>query len=398
MSSLIATGVQAESYRFGGGERIVLRVGEWNSTERNFTTWPGLSGDYAVAPDGTLMLPLAGQVVLTGKTADALAEEIAAMLQRRIGLAQKPAVSVEVSAYKPIYVTGSVTSPGSYPFDYDMTVEQAIAVAGGVFRPAAALNQSAGQQLMQMRNELDRMQSRITELEITEARLVAEIEAYDQSNLSDPVSFAGSGSRQGLLQMQILEANRAAILKRRASLSDLEALLREQITTLTTEIGLRDSQLASARENLESAESLAGRGLVVNSRVSDLSFAVNDYEAKRLQLEMAKLTAEQELNGALRDRASLLADAKAKRLEDLSSVRSELDDSRLRLGGMRDLYAEASLAAGAVIAEAPVPVPRYAVSRLKDGKIISLPLGATDRLKPGDTLSVEVVLSVGVSN
>jgi len=395
---LIATGVQAESYRFGGGERIVLRVGEWSSTERNFTTWPGLSGDYAVAPDGTLMVPLAGQVVLTGKTVDALAEEIAAMLQRRIGLAQKPAVSVEVSAYKPIYVTGSVTSPGSYAFDYDMTVEQAIAVAGGVFRPAAALNQSAGQQLMQMRNELDRMQSRITELEITEARLVAEIDAYDQSNLSDPVSFAGSGSRPGLLQMQILEANRATILKRKASLTDLEGLLREQIITLGTEIGLRDSQLASARENLESAESLAGRGLVVNSRVSDLSFAVNDYEAKRLQLEMAKLTAEQQLNGALRDRASLLADAKAKRLEDLSSVRSELDDSRLRLSGMRDLYAQASLTAGAVIAEAPVPVPRYAVSRLKDGKIISLPLGATDRLKPGDTLSVEVVLSVGVSN
>lgn len=395
---LIAGSAQAETYRFSGGERIILRVGEWSSVERNFKTWEGMSGDYAVAPDGTVLLPLAGQIAMAGKTPADLAEEIADLLQRRIGLSQKPAVSLEVAAYKPIYIGGSVSNPGSYPFEYDMTVEQAIAVAGGLFRPAAALDQSANQRLMQFHNEIDRMQSRIVELETAEARLVAEIDAYDQSNLAGPLGFEGSDTQQGKLQMQILEANRAAILKRKASLNDLEGLLREQISTMTAEIGLRDTQLASARENLQSAETLAERGLTVSSRVNDVMFTVNDFEAKRLQLELGKLTAEQQLNGALRDLASLLSDAKAKRLEELSGVRSEMNDTRIRLAGLRDLYAEASMAAGAVIANAPLPVPRYAVSRPQDGKIVSLPLGATDRLKPGDTLSVEIVLEDGVTN
>lgn len=396
--SLAPAGARAESYRFSGGERIVLRVGEWNSVDRNFTTWEGLSGDYAVAPDGTVLVPLAGPIAVAGKTAADLAEEIADLLQRRIGLSQKPAVALEVAAYKPIYVGGAVSSPGSYPFDYDMTVEQAVAVAGGLFRPAATLDQSANQRLMQFRNEIDRMQGRIVELETAEARLMAELEAYESSNLSGTIDFAGSSSRQGALQMQILEANRAAILKRKASLADLEGLLREQINTMTAEISLRDSQLASARENLESAETLAERGLTISSRVNDVMFTVNDFEAKRLQLELGKLTAEQQLNGALRDMASLVSDAKAKRLEELSSVRTEMDDTRIRLAGLRDVYAEASLAAGTVIADAPVPVPHYAVSRLQDGKITSMPIGSTDRLKPGDTLSVEVVLKDSVTN
>ncbi|WP_205749037.1 polysaccharide biosynthesis/export family protein [Frigidibacter oleivorans] len=398
MAWLAAGAAAADPYAFAGGERIVLRVGEWNSVARNFTSWEGLSGEFGVAPDGTILLPLAGPVAVTGKTAEMLSDEIADLLQRRIGLSQRPAVSLEIAAYKPIYVGGSVSDPGSYPFDYDMTVEQAVAVAGGLFRPAATLDQGASQRLVQMRSELDRMQGRILELETAEARLQAELAAYEGDNLSGPVTFAGADTRHGLLQMDILQANRAALLKRRASLADLEALLREQITTMTTEIGLRDRQLASAKENLQSAESLAERGLTVNSRVNDVMFTVNDFEAKRLQLELGKLTAEQQLNGALRDQASLLADARAKRLEELAAVRSELGDTRIRLAGQRDLYAQASLAAGAVIADAPAPVARYAVSRAAGGQIETLELGPTDRLKPGDTLTVEVVLKTGVSN
>jgi polysaccharide export outer membrane protein len=47
------------------------------------------------------------------------------------GLLQKPSVSVEISAYRPFFVLGEVTKPGPYPYQPDMSVVTAVAVAGG---------------------------------------------------------------------------------------------------------------------------------------------------------------------------------------------------------------------------------------------------------------------------
>jgi polysaccharide export outer membrane protein len=45
-------------------------------------------------------------------------------------------VAVEVETYRPFFVLGEVTYPGQYPYVPNMTVEAAIAVAGG-FTPRA---------------------------------------------------------------------------------------------------------------------------------------------------------------------------------------------------------------------------------------------------------------------
>ena len=49
---------------------------------------------------------------------------------------REPHVSVEVETYRPFFILGEVTTPGQYPYVADMTVEKAIAIAGG-FAPRA---------------------------------------------------------------------------------------------------------------------------------------------------------------------------------------------------------------------------------------------------------------------
>ena len=44
---------------------------------------------------------------------------------------RNPSVSVEVIAYRPIFVLGEVNKPGQYPYQPGMTVVTAAAVAGG---------------------------------------------------------------------------------------------------------------------------------------------------------------------------------------------------------------------------------------------------------------------------
>ena len=50
---------------------------------------------------------------------------------------REPHVSVEVETYRPFFILGEVTTPGQYPYVADMTVEKAIAIAGG-FAPRAS--------------------------------------------------------------------------------------------------------------------------------------------------------------------------------------------------------------------------------------------------------------------
>src|SRR5438067_1041164 len=47
-----------------------------------------------------------------------------------------PAAAVEVEAYRPFFILGEATTPGQFPYVPDMTVETAVAVAGG-FTPRA---------------------------------------------------------------------------------------------------------------------------------------------------------------------------------------------------------------------------------------------------------------------
>ena len=52
------------------------------------------------------------------------------------GFIRDPSVAVEIETYRPFFVLGEVTFPGQYPYVPNMTVENAIAIAGG-FTPRA---------------------------------------------------------------------------------------------------------------------------------------------------------------------------------------------------------------------------------------------------------------------
>ncbi|WKA32214.1 polysaccharide biosynthesis/export family protein [Bradyrhizobium roseum] len=94
----------------------------------------GLTNTYAVSAGGSITMPLIGSVAARGRTTAGLAGEIAAKL--RAGFIREPSVAVEVEAYRPFFILGEVAAPGQYPYVPNMTVESAVAIAGG-FSPRA---------------------------------------------------------------------------------------------------------------------------------------------------------------------------------------------------------------------------------------------------------------------
>ena len=91
-----------------------------------------------VRPDGLISMPLIGEMMAGGLTANQLASQIASRLKE---FKERPAVTVsvkEVNSYY-VYVLGEVGKPGKYQLKSHATVLQAVAVANG-FTAYAAKN------------------------------------------------------------------------------------------------------------------------------------------------------------------------------------------------------------------------------------------------------------------
>jgi polysaccharide export outer membrane protein len=94
----------------------------------------GLSNSYVVDASGAITMPLIKAVPARGLTTAALARAVGDRLRQ--GFVREPHVAIEVEAYRPFFILGEVTAPGQYAYVPQMTVEKAVAVAGG-FTPRA---------------------------------------------------------------------------------------------------------------------------------------------------------------------------------------------------------------------------------------------------------------------
>ena len=94
----------------------------------------GLTNSYAIDAGGSITMPLIGAVHARGRTPAGLAAEITAKL--RNGYIREPSVAVEIESYRPFFILGEVAAPGQYPYVPNMSVESAVAIAGG-FSPRA---------------------------------------------------------------------------------------------------------------------------------------------------------------------------------------------------------------------------------------------------------------------
>ena len=118
-----ATATQPEisesNYLLGTGDRVNIKV----FREDN------LSGDYQIDDNGTISFPLIGVVDARNVTARGLEQRLKEKLST--GFLKDPVVTVQVLSYRPFYILGEVKNPGSYPYVTGITIENAVALAGG---------------------------------------------------------------------------------------------------------------------------------------------------------------------------------------------------------------------------------------------------------------------------
>jgi protein involved in polysaccharide export with SLBB domain len=119
--------VQPSSSTLGTGDLLEVRVFEEAD----------LSGPYRVSPGGTIDFPLCGKVKVEGLNGSSAADVLTRCLGEKY--LKRPQVSVLVREYnsKKIFVFGEVQKPGTFAYDEEMSVIQAITVAGGFSKLAS---------------------------------------------------------------------------------------------------------------------------------------------------------------------------------------------------------------------------------------------------------------------
>lgn len=90
---------------------------------------PNLSRGYTVDHSGAITVPLIGRVHARGKTT----RDVQRSIRNRLGAeyVRNPQVTVDVQENRPFFILGEVRNAGAFPYVSGMTVETAVAIAGG---------------------------------------------------------------------------------------------------------------------------------------------------------------------------------------------------------------------------------------------------------------------------
>lgn len=90
---------------------------------------PNLSRLYTVDQQGMVAVPLIGDVRARGRTTRSLGRAIAQRLGAQY--VKDPQVTVDIAQNRPFFILGEVRNAGQFPFVSGMTVQAAVAIAGG---------------------------------------------------------------------------------------------------------------------------------------------------------------------------------------------------------------------------------------------------------------------------
>ncbi len=119
-------GPEAETYRISAGDLLSITV--YGEDDLSLQA-------VRVAANGSISFPLLGEIAVQGLSSRQLEEKLKQLL--RDGYLRKPELTVSVVEYRLFYINGEVRNPGGYNYQDGLTIEKAVALAGG-FTPRAS--------------------------------------------------------------------------------------------------------------------------------------------------------------------------------------------------------------------------------------------------------------------
>jgi len=122
LSGLTSFSVAAEKQRYSLGPGDLLSINVFGEDDLSLK-------EIRVGTNGTISFPLLGEVSVRSMSVREL--ENALIRQLKDGYLKKPVITVSVIEYRLFYINGEVNKPGGYNFVEGLTIQKAVALAGG---------------------------------------------------------------------------------------------------------------------------------------------------------------------------------------------------------------------------------------------------------------------------
>ena len=369
---------EAERYRLGVQDRLRVHVHEW----------PILTGEFLVGANGSLVLPLLGGVPATGLEPSDLAAEIGNRLREKADLSKAPDTTVDIAQYRPFYILGGVERPGEYHYRPGMLIVNAVAIAGGVYRPPRTSDWTFERDVITGRGDMRLAAVRQHEFKARELRLKAEAEEREAFPSLPPDLSPGVLKfieEERVLFTARLERHRNQYV----ALGETIMLVDGEIKSLQGQVAATRKQQESVAKELEDTRGLVARALVPAPRVLPIERTLAQIEREQKEIDTAIMRARQQINAIKIQRETLKDERRSTALTELQALeaqRKELDErvetaARL-IAGSNTMLSNPQEATDTEAA------PMFIIIRHQNSIARELSATETTVLQPGDIVKV----------
>ena len=351
---------------------------------------PELRRRTAVSVDGKISLPLIGEISVAGLSLSELRLKVRDLLVANN--IRNPDVTVEIVAYRPVYVDGAVANPGPYPYRPGLTVREVVALADAY-------------DVMQLRNgraEAGKLAVELANQTVRVARLQAAVAGKTEIDIKHlpPGSIAPINLPElVVVQTQQLKAEQEDYENEKSYLERMIKATREQISALDQAQQEEAREVDQLQKDAARTRELLQKGLVQVSRVEEQQRAISSAQGRLFDV-MARAT------GAKKDLEMLNRQQQEEGYKRKISTLQKLDETLGQLATTRALLEathEKLRYAGAAKPELKPELLRgdgqarhfVIVRKARDQLRQRIPADEDTSLLPGDTVEVSATTTAG---
>lgn len=377
---LILPARASEPYTLDVQDRLRIYVAEW----------PALNVEVAIGANGSVALPLIGEIPARGLEPAELASSIATRLQEKSRQRQLPDVSVDIVGYRPFYILGSVTTPGEYAYRPEMLVVNAVSIASGIYRAVGISEWDLARTSISGMGEAGVAELRQATLRAEQIRYEAEVN--ERSFPPTPADASPELARALEEQRELFQASQASYGKQTETLEAMVVLHQAEIESIVTQLETVAAKLLSYEEEVAKATRLEDAGLATNRRLP-LQRDVFDIQREKRQLEFEKVRAERAVQEARLRIETLASTRKATAQEGLQRTSAMMRETEQQLETLGQLVAGATAQSGQVAANSSSrsqPQLRYTIIRGRAEAMQHIDATEVTPVLPGDIIKVEL--------
>jgi polysaccharide biosynthesis/export protein ExoF len=289
----------------------------------SFSLRAEFSGEYVVASDWSVTVPVIGRVIVAHRTTDAVAHDLTEPFDKLIGHAGF--VTAMIISRSPIYVVGPVKAPGAYPFSPGLTPLAAVALAGGL--PNQEPDRWALVAAVQAAGKRASSVERLLRVLAQYAALRAELDGKPATLPDQLVRLAGEQGARDLVATET--ARRAPIL---ATQADRAHSFQSAIDAAQQATNIDQGRLAPLEESIDTRQvrtnalaSLMNDGRLPRTTMIQAQSDLVDAQDRRSQVLTAIATDQNRLANARIDAAKFAADTKAELEQKVADLQREID-------------------------------------------------------------------------